>query len=596
MKFVIVGLLFIISLVTALDVPLPHHAVAEILVIPENVTIMTPRQRKPVFEQQLFDFGSAQNGFSELGNILKRQQNVVEGGGVAVLRFGVMAMAVVMRKKMGAMARDVVPKLHNVARVAVAVRVATGFTCYRDMAGNPLCRDPNPADPSTSEGTSTTVEATSMTVEATSTTISETSAIAISETSTTISETSTTVEVMSTTIEGSSTQVSSPNSEPSETYSQEPDPTVVTTSTTEVSEASITPEVNTAINSPASSQTGETGVANVTKSSTNIGAIVGGSVGGVVALGVLILIVVLCIRKRANETSEAREQAQNDLTPQPYPRSLPPGASWTVYSGTVPPTPRPGTADPFLTPVDQAQSLGVSYTPGTLASSSPPAAATSPIQYAGLPEPQQPDGVGVNAGAPYMPISLNGHSPQLNSMIVTPVQRAGADESSVNRRLRSSLTSGPSPPGPNTSSFASYTDSARSVSNPGRLSNPSAISVGPAYANPGYAGPNPGSTPRPAPRPGFAGIGAGIRASYDPNPPPAFPLGEPYGGPSAVNLPSSRASGYGDAHSMHSAPRSPPPPGVHGGEVGVGGSGTTPGPPPPGFAPGEKQVYRRSLD
>jgi hypothetical protein len=56
--------------VSALDL-LPGHSFAKLLIIPPNVTIMTPREKNPQIEQQLF--GSAQHGFSELKSILERQ-------------------------------------------------------------------------------------------------------------------------------------------------------------------------------------------------------------------------------------------------------------------------------------------------------------------------------------------------------------------------------------------------------------------------------------------------------------------------------------------------------------------------------------------
>jgi hypothetical protein len=77
MKFLNVGVLScalsILSPSTAALGATPNHAAAELLTAPTNVSIMTPREGKSGFEQQLFDFGSAQNGFSELKRVFERQ-------------------------------------------------------------------------------------------------------------------------------------------------------------------------------------------------------------------------------------------------------------------------------------------------------------------------------------------------------------------------------------------------------------------------------------------------------------------------------------------------------------------------------------------
>lgn len=335
----------------------------------------------------------------------------------------------------------------------------------------------------------------------------------------------------------------------------------------------------------------------------------GGSVAGVVAFGALILIIAFWIRRRANGANEAQAQAQAQsyLSPQPqYPQSPPPGAPGASYPGTIPPT--PGTADPFLTPMGQAQNLGVSYFPGAPMSSGASAAASVPTtQYAGLPEPQQLDDARLTTGTPYMPMPLHDDLPRPISMNVAPMQGNWSDGSSANGRPWSGFASGPPPPGLNANAFVGYTESTHSGQDPSRWSGPSMVGTGPAYANlnpgfaipnPGYAGPNPGSMPGPVPGPGLAGASAPVRDNSNLRPP--FPLDEPDNGTSTVYLPSSRASGYDDTYAMHSPPGSPPPPGVYGGMVGASGSRnkatTATPPPPPEFASGEKHVYRPSFD
>lgn len=59
--------------VLAINDLLPNHAVPEMAVLPPNTTLMTPRSKKPRLERQLFDFGSAEHGFTELKRIAGRQ-------------------------------------------------------------------------------------------------------------------------------------------------------------------------------------------------------------------------------------------------------------------------------------------------------------------------------------------------------------------------------------------------------------------------------------------------------------------------------------------------------------------------------------------
>ena len=72
-RFLPLALLTLLPSVLAIDNLLPSHALPEMLVAPPNMTIMTPRNKSPLLKQQLFDFGSPQNGVSELKRVLERQ-------------------------------------------------------------------------------------------------------------------------------------------------------------------------------------------------------------------------------------------------------------------------------------------------------------------------------------------------------------------------------------------------------------------------------------------------------------------------------------------------------------------------------------------
>ncbi|KAG9084618.1 hypothetical protein FS749_005091 [Ceratobasidium sp. UAMH 11750] len=170
--------------ISALDVP-PNHAPPEMLVIPPNVTIMTPRTGNTAFEKQIFDFRSAQSGFSELRHILQRQGACSTGWEVlwelemlsirilvlwrrvlfdqsgwmrqpGLLRTGsTMLQGRDLLRERG-VAQSVKPAqilllvkvvVIRRAQAKVSAAVPTGHQCYRDAVGNANCRGPNPPPP-----------------------------------------------------------------------------------------------------------------------------------------------------------------------------------------------------------------------------------------------------------------------------------------------------------------------------------------------------------------------------------------------------------------------------------------------------------------
>ncbi|KAG9089519.1 hypothetical protein FRC06_001508 [Ceratobasidium sp. 370] len=133
MKFTVAELLSlflsVLAPISALDL-LPNHAPPEILAVPPNVTIMTPRVRNSGLEKQISDFGI-------LADVLPGTASVP-----TILAAAVPEGAVWLAS--GVMTRVVVQRGSNVARAEAAARAATGYECYRDSAGDPKCRDPDP--------------------------------------------------------------------------------------------------------------------------------------------------------------------------------------------------------------------------------------------------------------------------------------------------------------------------------------------------------------------------------------------------------------------------------------------------------------------
>ncbi|CAE6409680.1 unnamed protein product [Rhizoctonia solani] len=101
--------------IMALNVPRPNHVAAGLLVIPNNLTIMTPRDTSSMLERQLFDFGSPfSSGFSGLRHLAARQgcnaategEIVVEAEFAASLDLFVTAGDAAYRPRLAATTRD----------------------------------------------------------------------------------------------------------------------------------------------------------------------------------------------------------------------------------------------------------------------------------------------------------------------------------------------------------------------------------------------------------------------------------------------------------------------------------------------------------
>ncbi|KAG9085732.1 hypothetical protein FS749_004143 [Ceratobasidium sp. UAMH 11750] len=355
MRFNVAGALALflsVLSISALDVP-PDHAPPEMLVVPPNVTIMTPRTGNSVFEKRIFDFRSAQSGFSGLRHILERQEWCPTGFGVCPnnpnfccplgwrccgmccdpaqeycygegcclhTEIGCGGQAccakgdecceggsccasgnycVIINGKMGCCPIGQTctpPPTCQDAGYSLCPDekfcCPTGYQCYRDTAGNAKCRDPNPPPP--------------------------------------------------------------------------PPPDTRTTQTYQVT-----------------SQAVQTGAFLGSETQTNVGAIAGGVVAGVIAVVVLVLALVFWRRRQAKEAPATNVQ----------PPLAPPNPSPFNPAGAIPSTPNSG--DPFLTPMGQHQNLGVSYFNGAPAPTNPPSGSNSGTgpynasHYSGLPEPQQ---------------------------------------------------------------------------------------------------------------------------------------------------------------------------------------------------------------
>ncbi|KAG9082011.1 hypothetical protein FRC06_005284 [Ceratobasidium sp. 370] len=257
---------------------------------------------------------------------------------------------------MDATTRVAVQRDSSVARAEAAAGVATGHQCYRDAAGNVMCRNPN-APPFTSSKPPEVPPPPPDTSEAETSTYvpppppPDTQTIVIPTTRT---------QVVTQTYQV--TQTSQP--------AQTPQPTFQPGSSSS----------SRATSSARTSQAVQTGAVIGSNTKTNVGAIAGGVVAGVVAIVVLVLVIIFWRRhQRAGETPATGAQPS-------YP-PVPPNTNQHNPSGLVPPTPNSG--DPFLTPMGQHQNLGVSYFNGGLVPGSNSGAGPYNIShYSGLPEPQ----------------------------------------------------------------------------------------------------------------------------------------------------------------------------------------------------------------
>ncbi|KAG9084186.1 hypothetical protein FS749_005419 [Ceratobasidium sp. UAMH 11750] len=416
--------------ISALDVP-PNHAPPEMLVIPPNVTIMTPRTRNSAFENQIIDFGSAQNGFSELRHILQRQAcstgygscpndpgiccpiggrccgnskccgagRWCYGGGCCLNTQngcddqGCCAKSaqcckggsccesgkscVIINGKLGCCPIGQTctgPPTCQDSSYSLCPDekfcCPTGYQCYRDAAGNPLCRNPNPPPPTSSDPPEPST--TYVPPPPPPTTEQETSTYVPPpppppDTRTVVIQTTQTQVVTQT---YQVTQTSWPTQPPQQTRTFPPSSSSPSRGTT--------------------SQAVQTGAVLGSETKTSVGAIAGGVVAGVVAVVVLILALVFWRRRQAKQAAATNVQPP---PPPPPPNTVPPNPNPFISTGAVPPTPNSG--DPFLTPMGQHQNLGVSYFNGVPASTNPPSGSNSGTgpynasHYSGLPEPQQ---------------------------------------------------------------------------------------------------------------------------------------------------------------------------------------------------------------
>ncbi|CEL58826.1 hypothetical protein RSOLAG1IB_08855 [Rhizoctonia solani AG-1 IB] len=167
-------------------------------------------------------------------------------------------------------------------------------------------------------------------------------------------------------------------------------------------------------------QTSETGAVLVPQpqSATNVGAIAGGTVAGLVALVVLLIFLIVWRRKQSSSNEEVQ-----------VPQAVYEPGSGSLYNhayspGAVPPT--PATGDPFLTPMSQHKNVGVSYF-GSNATGSLSGSNSIP-RYTGLPEPQNGESTGSAIAAYSLPVPRHDiHQPRPLPMSVTPMRENATD-------------------------------------------------------------------------------------------------------------------------------------------------------------------------
>ncbi|CAE6462775.1 hypothetical protein ACGC1H_007247 [Rhizoctonia solani] len=475
--------------IMALNVPRPNHAVAESLAVPNNLTIMTPRDTSSLLERQLFDFGSPfSNEFSGSRRLSARQgcsaatrvcQNdpttccQVGGdccGGGTCCRAGSFCYGggCCPSTKIGCNGGCCDPDAECCAEggccasgsrcVTVNGKIGccpdgqtctsepectrtgyspcanesfccpTGFVCSRDLVNEPLCIDPNAQ---------------------------------------------TTTSIL-----------------PSR-YSTRPGASSIGTKTAQTPQAS-----------------GPGAIFAQSRSSTNAGAIAGGTVAGVMAVALLAVVFIIWRRKQSNGAADSE-------IPTAGPASGP--SNNHAYSpDAVPPT--PGTVDPFLTPMTQHPNPGVSYFASP--ADKPTGDTGSSPHYTGLPEPQQGDDTGVTVGSSSMPVPQHDlHHPHPLPMSVTPLRKSTADSGPA--RVWSGFISNPSTPSGQNAHGDNNTPTPSGWSNPEGTNTNSAYSGTPSTSN-AY-----GSTPTPrAPstvyQPPSVGGHSGNRDLYSPpaSPPP----------------------------------------------------------------------------
>ncbi|EUC58697.1 transmembrane protein, putative [Rhizoctonia solani AG-3 Rhs1AP] len=449
--------------IMALNVPRPNHAVAELLVAPNNLIIMTPRDTSSLLDRQLLDFGTPfSSGFSGLRHLAARQgcnaatevcQNDPTtccqvggdccGGGICCkagsfcygggccpstkigcnggccdrdanccTKGGCCASGsrcVTINGKVGCCPIGQTctsePECSRTGYSPCANEsfcCPTGFMCARDLANEPLCVDPN------------------------------------AQTTTSI---------------------------PPPHFSTRP------------AVSSIATHVQTTKTAQTPQATGPGAIFAQAKSSANAGAIAGGTVAGVVALALLAVVFIIWRRKQLNGAANS-EIPINGTASSP--------SSKDAYSPNgVPPT--PGTVDPFLTPMTQHPNPGVSYFATPL--DNPTSDTGSSPQYTGLPEPQYGDDTGVAVGTPTMPGSRHDlHHPHPLPMSVTPLRKSTADSGPA--RVWSGFISNPSTP-----SGQNAVHSGGNTPTPSGWSNPEGTNTNSAYSGTPSASNAYGSTP-----------------------------------------------------------------------------------------------------
>ncbi|CAE7134324.1 unnamed protein product [Rhizoctonia solani] len=434
MRSVVLGALgcvaSLVPSIMALNVPRSNYAVPELLIIPNNLTLMTPRDTSSMLERQLLDFGSPfSGGFSGLRHLATRQgcNAATEvcpndpttccqaggeccGGGICC-RAGSFCYGggCCLSSKVGCDNKGCCDRGANCctgggccASGSHCVTIngslgccpdgqtcvselqcnrtgfspcanetfccQTGFVCSRDPTNQPLCSDPN-----AQTGTPTSAQPSPTT------------------TRTAISHTPPTTQTDQPIVPGGG-------------------------------------QTGTSVQATGTAQTTQYGGSGDTlapsKSTTNAGAIAGGTVAGVVALALIVMFLVVWRRRKPSGAANSETPVGDE-----HPASGPPYNN--EYSPDVAP-PTPVTADPFLTPMNQQPNVGVSYFAGPNRPDRPASAGSSP-HYTGLPEPQHGDGMGVAVGTTAMPVPRhNLHDSRSLSMTVTPV-RTPSPESGPNR-------------------------------------------------------------------------------------------------------------------------------------------------------------------
>ncbi|CAE6462774.1 unnamed protein product [Rhizoctonia solani] len=598
MRSIILGLLGYVSssllpFTMALDTLLPNHAVADLYVVQANFTVMTPRDTKSMLDRQLFDFGSPyHNGFSGLGRFAKRQgcsagfgvcpndpttccqingdccgggscckagsfcygggccdsnkvgcdnKGCCDRGADCCLGGGCCASGsrcVIINGKPGCCpSGETCVSEPQCTRTGYSLCAnedfccPTGNVCYRDPTTNePMCRDPNAQ---TSTSVASVPSSSPVTTSALVTPSSSSTSIIV-----------TTEQVTTSTSPQQATPTSAPSPDPTTTRIVVTQTSVLTQ--THQSSAEVPPLPHSSTRSVA--ETIVTGTSHTAQASgteavlvpqsqlnTNMGAIAGGTVAGVVAL-VVILISLIIWRRRQSDKSDESEIPAGDLGGGP-------SHNHAYSPGAVPPT--SGTVDPFLTPMNQHPNLGASYFGGTEAGS-PRGTGYTP-HYTGLPEPQHGDNMGSAIATSVMPVPRHDvHRPYPLPMSVTPMREAVADTRPW-------------------SGFGSRHLEGQ---------------------NGAYGG---GETPYQAPR-GWSNYEiANTNSAYSntPGPSNAYDFTPPARAPSTEYQPSSEASG------SHLPPASPPPGGLYPRAI-SGNMSSLPGgaaPPVTNFVPAEKPLY-----